>query len=142
MDPHDFNNHWGYPPPSEWYYPETPWSNQGGEDYGFRFRYQPPYYVEQSNPWAYQEQTHYQEEFLPQLEGPSELELPMAAFTGHYAERERVQKEVVEDDESEAEGVLDHFPGVIPHEEGREVEEAIGVKAEDEVEVEEACTGH
>ncbi|CAL1398398.1 unnamed protein product [Linum trigynum] len=56
-------------------------------------------------------------------------------------ERERVQKEVVEDDESEAEGVLDNFPGVIPHEEGRDVEEAIGVQAEDEVEVEEACTG-
>ncbi|CAL1383231.1 unnamed protein product [Linum trigynum] len=34
-------------------------------------------------------------------------------------EPERVQKEVVEDDESEAEEVLDHFPGVIPHEEGR-----------------------
>ncbi|CAL1410499.1 unnamed protein product [Linum trigynum] len=31
---------------------------------------------------------------------------------------------------------------VIPHEQGREVEEAIGVQAEDEVEVEEACTGH
>ncbi|CAL1361141.1 unnamed protein product [Linum trigynum] len=57
-------------------------------------------------------------------------------------EQERVQKEVVEDDESEAGGVLDHFPGVIPHEEGREVEEAIGVQDEDEVEVEEACTGH
>ncbi|CAL1395514.1 unnamed protein product [Linum trigynum] len=57
-------------------------------------------------------------------------------------ERERVQKEVVEDDESEAEGVLDHFPGVIAHEEGRDVEEAIGVQAEDEVEGEEACTGH
>ncbi|CAL1371226.1 unnamed protein product [Linum trigynum] len=57
-------------------------------------------------------------------------------------EQERVQKEVVEDDESEAGGVLDHFPGVIPHEQGREVDEAIGVQAEDEVEVEEACTGH
>ncbi|CAL1407823.1 unnamed protein product [Linum trigynum] len=57
-------------------------------------------------------------------------------------EQERVQKEVVEDDESEAGGVLDHFPGVIPHEQGREVEEAIGVQAEDEVKVEEACTGH
>ncbi|CAL1381116.1 unnamed protein product [Linum trigynum] len=57
-------------------------------------------------------------------------------------ERERVQKEVVEDDESEVEGVLDHLPGVIPHEEGREVAEAIGVQAGDEVEVEEACTGH
>ncbi|CAL1406515.1 unnamed protein product [Linum trigynum] len=57
-------------------------------------------------------------------------------------EKERVQKEVVEDAESEAEGVLDHFPGVVPHEEEREVEEGIGVQAEDEVEVEEACTGH
>ncbi|CAL1377511.1 unnamed protein product [Linum trigynum] len=290
MDPHGFSNHWGYPPPSEWYYPETPWSNQGGEDYGFEFHYQPPYYGKQSDPWACQEQPHYQEEFLPQPEGLSELELPMAAFTGHsvelcytpqpdpnyelrllmeqfardserscsrmdlctqayreteeilmikkslddleksYAqpdqdhpsttiqeeeeegegyedivehtevvtessrdnhdhecpviadhtflhptlsfeeagmseemqedlikeiawrlalqsvpeeeEQERVQKEVVEDDESEAEGVLDHFPGVIPHEEGREVEEAISVQAEDGVEVEEACTGH
>ncbi|CAL1388984.1 unnamed protein product [Linum trigynum] len=290
MDPHGFSNNWGYPPPPEWYYPETPWSNQGGEDYGFRFQYQPPYYGEQPDPWAYQEQPHYQEEFLPQPEGPSALELPMAAFTGHSAEpcytpqpdpnyelrllmeqfardsertcsrmdhcvqanreteeillslkksvddlerscaqpapdhpsatileeeeeeegykdivehtkvvtessrddhdqecsviadhtfphpklsfeeagmseemqedlmkeiawqlalqsvleeeeQERVQKEVVEDDESEAEGVLDHFPGVIPHEEEREIEEAIGVQAEDEVEVEEACTG-
>ncbi|CAL1371566.1 unnamed protein product [Linum trigynum] len=64
-------------------------------------------------------------------------------------EQEMVQKEVVEDDESEAGIVLDHFPGVIPHEEEREVEEeerevaeAIGVQAEDEVEVEEACTGY
>ncbi|CAL1412184.1 unnamed protein product [Linum trigynum] len=290
MDPHGFSNNWGYPPPPEWYYPETPWSNQGGEDYEFVFQYQPPYYGEQPDPWTYQEQPHYQEEFLPQPERPSALELPMAAFTGHSAEpcytpqpdpnyeltllmeqfardsertcsrmdhcvqayreteeillslkksvddlerscaqlapdhpsatiieeveeeegykdivehtkvvtessrddhdhefpviadhnfphpklsfeeagmseemqedlmkeiawqlalqsvleeeeQERVQKEVVEDDESEAEGVLDHFPGVIPHEEEREVEEAIGVQAEDEVEVEEACTG-
>ncbi|CAL1401401.1 unnamed protein product [Linum trigynum] len=296
MDPHGFSNHWGYPPPSEWYYPETPWSNQGGEDYGFGFQYQPPYYGEKSDPWAYQEQSPYQEEFLPQQEGPSDLELA-TAFTGHSAEpcytsledpnkqlrllmeqfardterscskmdlqikalapsdpsflhemevsiqrsakqtewveqvcshlaqdhisattleeveddkgyedveehtkvitenshdnhdqesplvadhtfpyfcsnmlgpseemqddlieeitwrlalqsvleeeeQERVQKEVVEDDESEAEGFLDHFPGVIPHEQGREVEEAIGVQAEDEVEVAEACTGH
>ncbi|CAL1354328.1 unnamed protein product [Linum trigynum] len=291
MDPHGFSNNWGYPPPPEWYYPETPWSNQGGEDYGFGFQYQPPYYGEQPDPWEYQEQPHYQEEFLPQPEGPSALELPMAAFTGHSAEpcytpqpdpnyelrllmeqfardcertcsrmdhcvqayretqeillslkksvddlerswaqpardhpsatileeeeeeegykdivehtkdvtessrddhdqecpviadhtfphpklsfeeagmseeiqedlmkeiawqlalqsvleeeeQERVQKEVVEDAESEAEGVLDHFPGVVPHEEEREVEEAIGVQAEDEVEVEEGCTGH
>ncbi|CAL1389699.1 unnamed protein product [Linum trigynum] len=296
MDPHGFSNQWGYPPPSEWYYPETPRSNQGGEDYGFGFQYQPPFYGEQPDPWAYQEQPHYQEDFLPQPEGPSELELSMAAFTGHSAEpcytsledsnkqlrllveqfsqdtetscskmdlqikalaasdpsflhdmeetvqrsakqtewveqvcshlaqdhlsattleeveddkgygdveehtevitenshdnhdqesplvadhtipyfcsnmlgpseemqddlieeitwrlalqfvleeeeQERVQKEVVEDDESEAGGVLDHFPGVIPHEEERGVEEAIGVQAEDEVEVEEACTG-
>ncbi|CAL1394467.1 unnamed protein product [Linum trigynum] len=57
-------------------------------------------------------------------------------------ERERVQKEVVEDDESEAEGVLDNSPGVILHEQRREDEEAIDIQAEDEVEVEEACTGH
>ncbi|CAL1361355.1 unnamed protein product [Linum trigynum] len=291
MDPHGFSNNWGYPPPPEWYYPETPWSNQGGEDYGFGFQYQPPYYGEQPDPWAYQEQPHYQEEFFPQPEGPLELELPMAAFTGHSAEpcytphpdphyelrlrmeqfardydrtcsrmdhcvqayheteeillslkksvddlerswaqpapdhpsatileeeeeeegykdivehtevvtessrdghdqecpvvadhtfphpklsfeeagmseemqedlmkeiawqlalqslleeeeQERVQKEVVEDDESEAGGVLDHFSGVIPHEEGREVEEEIGVQAEDGVKVEEACIGY
>ncbi|CAL1363720.1 unnamed protein product [Linum trigynum] len=273
MDPHGFSNHWGYPPPPEWYYPETPWSNQGGEDYGFGFQYQPPYYGEQPDPWAYQEQPHYQEEFLPQPEGPSELELLLEQFTRasericsrmdhqiqalpssdpsylrdmeeavqrsakqtewveqvcaqlaqdhpsatiqeeeeeeegytdirehtevvtessrddhdqecpvvadhpfphptlsfeevgmseemqedlmkeiawklalqsvlEEEEQERVQKEVVEDDESEAGGVLDHFPGVIPHEEGREVEGAIVVQAEDEVEVEEACTGH
>ncbi|CAL1387548.1 unnamed protein product [Linum trigynum] len=297
MDPHGFSNHWGYPPPSEWYYPETPWSNQRGEDFGFGFQYQPPYYGEQSDPWAYQEQSHYQEDFLPQPEGPSELELAMEAFTGHSAEpcytsledpnkqlrllveqfardtekscskmdiqikalatfdpsflhdmeetvqhsakqtewveqicshlaqdhlsattleeveddkgygdveehtevitenshdnhdqespmvadhtipyfcsnmlgpseemqddlieeitwrlalqsvleeeeQERVQKEVVEDDESEAGGVVDHFPGVITHEEERGVEEAIGVQAENGVKVEEACTGH
>ncbi|CAL1414715.1 unnamed protein product [Linum trigynum] len=298
MDPHGFSNHWGYPPPSGWYYPETPYSNQGGEDYGFGFQYQPPYYGEQPDPWTYQEQSPYQEEFLPQQEGPSDLELPMAAFTGHSAEpcytpqpdpnyelrllveqiarvpersfpemdphiqaiaqtdfsfpretedtirsikkhleviekacsqfsqdnlyaaiqveeeeekgnhedveehtevvtesshdnhdqvyplvvdhnfhhfhsdmlgsseemqadlienlawrlalqfvleeeeQERVQKEVVEDDKSEAEGVLDLFSGVIPHEEERGVEKAIGVQAEDGVEVEEACTGH
>ncbi|CAL1400471.1 unnamed protein product [Linum trigynum] len=57
-------------------------------------------------------------------------------------EQERVQKEVVEDDESEAGGVVDQFPGVIPHEEERGVEEAIGVQAENGVKVEEACTGH
>ncbi|CAL1403294.1 unnamed protein product [Linum trigynum] len=57
-------------------------------------------------------------------------------------EQERVQKEVVEDAESEAEGVLDHFLGVMPHEEEREVEEAIGIEAEDGVKVEEACIGH
>ncbi|CAL1383926.1 unnamed protein product [Linum trigynum] len=291
MDPHGFSNHWGYPPPSEWYYPETRWSNQGGEDYGSGFQYQPPFYGEQSDPWTYQEQPPYREEFLPQPEGPLELELPMAAFTGHSAEpcytpqpdpnyelrllmeqfardcerscsrmdhcvqayreteeillslkksvddlerscaqpapdhpyvtileeeeeeegykdivehtevvtersrddhdqecpiiadhtfphptpsfeeegmseemqedlmkeiawqlalqsvleeeeQERVQKEVVEDDESEAGGVLDHFPGVIPHVEEREVEEEIGIQAEDGVKVEEACTGH
>ncbi|CAL1413329.1 unnamed protein product [Linum trigynum] len=265
MDPNGFSNHWGYPPPSGWYYPETPWSNQGGEDYGFGFQYQPPYYGEQPDPWAYQEQPHYQEEFLPQPEGPSALELLMEQFArdcertcsrmdqcvqayretneillslkksvddlerswaqpapdhpsatiqeeeegeeGYKGivehtevvtessrddhdqechvvadhtfphpklsfeeagmseemqedlmkeiawqlalqsvleeeEQERVQKEVVEDGESEAGEVLDHFPGVIPHEEGREVKEAIGVQAEDEVEVEEACTGH
>ncbi|CAL1388818.1 unnamed protein product [Linum trigynum] len=298
MDPHGFSNQWGYPPPSGWYYPETPWSNQGGEDYGFGFQYQPPFYGEQPDPWAYQEQSPYQEEFLPQQEGPSDLELPMAAFTGHSAEpcytpqpdpnyelrllveqiarvpersfpemdphiqaiaqtdfsfpretedtirsikkhleviekacsqfsqdnlyaaiqveeeeekgnhedveehtevvtesshdnhdqvyplvvdhnfhhfrsdmlgsseemqaelienlawrlalqfvleeeeQERVQKEVVEDDKSEAEGVLDLFSEVIPHEEERGVEKAIDVQAEDEVEVEEACTGH
>ncbi|CAL1396363.1 unnamed protein product [Linum trigynum] len=57
--------------------------------------------------------------------------------------QERVQKEVVEDDESEAEGVLDLFPGVILHfEEGMRVGETIGVYAEDEVEVEESCSGH
>ncbi|CAL1355012.1 unnamed protein product [Linum trigynum] len=276
MDLHGFSNDWGYPPPSEWYYPETPWSNEGGEDYGFGFQYQPPYYGEQPDPWAYQEQPHYQEEFLPKPEGPSALELPMAAFTGHSAEPcytpqsdpnyelsllveqyarkmdllfssvaplnssslgeseetfshsskqpERVEQvcaqlaqdhpsatilveeeeeegyndiveqteiitesshedhdqecpvvadhpfphptpsfeeagmseEMQEDPmkeiawqlalqsvlESEVGGVLDHFPGVIPHEEEREVEEAIGVQAEDEVEVEEACTGY
>ncbi|CAL1371039.1 unnamed protein product [Linum trigynum] len=298
MDPHGFSNQWGYPPPSEWYYPATPYSNQGGEDYGFGFQYQPPFYGEQPDPWAYQEQSPYQEEFFPQPGGPSDLELPMAAFMGHSAEpcytpqpdpnyelrllveqiarvpersfpemdphiqaiaqtdfsyreteetllsikksledlekayaqpaqdhpsaiileeeeedegykdiveqtevftkssrddhdqefpavadhtfphpklsfeeagmseemqenlmkeiawqlalqsvleeeeRERVQKEVVEDEESEAGGVLDLFPGVIPHEEEREVEEAIGVQAEDGVKVEEACTGH
>ncbi|CAL1394273.1 unnamed protein product [Linum trigynum] len=58
-------------------------------------------------------------------------------------ERERVREEVVEDEEeSKEEEVLDHFPGVIPHEEGREFEEANGVQAEDGVEVEEACTSH
>ncbi|CAL1360325.1 unnamed protein product [Linum trigynum] len=290
MDPHGFSNHWGYPPPSEWYYPKTPWSNQGGEDYGFGFQHQPSYYGEQPDPWAYQEQPPYQEEFLPQPEGPSELELPMVAFTGHSVEpcytpqpdpnyelrllmeqfardserscsrmdlctqayreteeillrikkslddlkksyaqpdqdhplstileeeeeegyedivehtevvtersrddhdqecpvvvdhtfphptlsfeeagmsedmqedlikeiawrlalqfvleeevEERVQEEDVEDDESKADGFLDNFPGVIPHEERRGVEEAIGIQAEDEVEVEEACNGH
>ncbi|CAL1411066.1 unnamed protein product [Linum trigynum] len=42
--------------------------------------------VNNPTPWAYQEQPHYQEEFLPQPEGPSELELPMATFTGHSPE--------------------------------------------------------
>ncbi|CAL1410943.1 unnamed protein product [Linum trigynum] len=275
MDPHGFSNHWGYPPPPECYYPETPWSNQGGEDYGFGFQYQPPFYGEQPDPWAYQEQSPYQEEFLPQQEGPSDLELPMAAFTGHSAEpcytsledpnkqlrllveqfardtekscskmglqikalatsdpsflhdmeetvqrsakqtewvkqvcshlaqdhlsattleeveddkgygsdhtfphlcsnmlgpceemqddpieeiawrlalqsvleeeeRARMRKEVVDDEEERKEEVvLDLFPRERPHfEEGRGVEEAIGVQAEDEAEVEEACTGH
>ncbi|CAL1354025.1 unnamed protein product [Linum trigynum] len=58
-------------------------------------------------------------------------------------ERERVREEVVEDEEeSKEEEVLDLFQGERPHfEEGRGVEEAIGVQAEDEVEVEEVCTG-
>ncbi|CAL1356452.1 unnamed protein product [Linum trigynum] len=56
--------------------------------------------------------------------------------------RERVRKEVVEDDRNEAQGVLDLYQGERPHsEEGRGVEEASGVQAEDEGEVEEACTG-
>ncbi|CAL1359839.1 unnamed protein product [Linum trigynum] len=50
------------------------------------------------------------------------------------------KKEVVEDEEESV--VLDLFQGERPHfEEGRGVEEAIGVQAEDEVEVEEAYTG-
>ncbi|CAL1382079.1 unnamed protein product [Linum trigynum] len=58
-------------------------------------------------------------------------------------ERERMRKEVVEDDRSELEEVLDLFPREESnYEEGRRVEEAIGVQAKDEVEVEEACTGH
>ncbi|CAL1406917.1 unnamed protein product [Linum trigynum] len=59
-------------------------------------------------------------------------------------ERERVREEVVEDEEeSNEEEVLDLFQWEIPNfEEGREVEEEIGVQVEDEVEVEEACTGH
>ncbi|CAL1412098.1 unnamed protein product [Linum trigynum] len=85
MDPHGFSNHWGYPPPPEWYYPETSWSNQGGEDCGVRFQYQPSYYEEQSDPWVFQEQSHYQEAFLPQLEGPSDLDLA-TALMGHPAE--------------------------------------------------------
>ncbi|CAL1388854.1 unnamed protein product [Linum trigynum] len=85
MDPHGFSNHWGYPPPFEWYYPETPWSNQGGEDYGVGFQYQPPYYEEQSDPWVFQEQSPYQEEFLPQQEGPSDLGFA-TAFTDDPAE--------------------------------------------------------
>ncbi|CAL1393098.1 unnamed protein product [Linum trigynum] len=86
MDPHGFSNHWGYLPPFEWYYPETSLSNQDEEDYGFGFQYQPPYYEEQPDPWTFQEQYPYQEEFLPQPEGPSELELAMAAFTGQSVE--------------------------------------------------------
>ncbi|CAL1359675.1 unnamed protein product [Linum trigynum] len=85
MDPHGFYNRWGYPPPPEWYYPETSWRNQGGEVYGVWSQYQPPYYEEQSDPWVFQEQSHYQEEFLPQLEGPSDLDLA-TALTGHLAE--------------------------------------------------------
>ncbi|CAL1389609.1 unnamed protein product [Linum trigynum] len=59
-------------------------------------------------------------------------------------ERERVREEVVEDEEeSKEEEVLDLFQGERPHsDEGRWVKEASGVQAEDEVEVEEACTGH
>ncbi|CAL1381291.1 unnamed protein product [Linum trigynum] len=59
-------------------------------------------------------------------------------------ERERVRKEVVEDEEeSKEEVVLDLFQGERPHfEEGRGVEEASGAQVEDEVEVEEACTDH
>ncbi|CAL1412112.1 unnamed protein product [Linum trigynum] len=58
-------------------------------------------------------------------------------------ERERMRKEVVEDDGSKFEEVLDLFPGEESNsEEGRGVEEAIGVQAKDEVEVEEACIGH
>ncbi|CAL1401803.1 unnamed protein product [Linum trigynum] len=85
MDSQGFSNRWGYPPPPEWYYPETSWSNQGGKDYGVWCQYQPPYYEEQSKPWVFQEQSHYQEEFLPQLEGPSDLDLA-TALTGHPAE--------------------------------------------------------
>ncbi|CAL1405678.1 unnamed protein product [Linum trigynum] len=85
MDPNGFSNHWGYPPPSEWYYLETPWSNQGGEYYGVGFQYQPPYYEGQSDPWVFQEQSPYQEEFLLQQEGPSDLGFA-TAFTGDPAE--------------------------------------------------------
>ncbi|CAL1402636.1 unnamed protein product [Linum trigynum] len=54
-----------------------------------------------------------------------------------------MRKEVVDDEEERKEEVvLDLFPGERPHfEEERGVEGAIGVQAEDEVEVEEACTG-
>ncbi|CAL1400526.1 unnamed protein product [Linum trigynum] len=58
-------------------------------------------------------------------------------------ERERMRKEVVEDDGSEAEEVLDLSQGEkSSSEEGRRVEDASIVHAEDEVEVEEACTSH
>ncbi|CAL1412088.1 unnamed protein product [Linum trigynum] len=59
-------------------------------------------------------------------------------------ERERVREEVVEDEEeSKEEEVLDFFQGEKPHfDEGRGVKEESGVQVEDEVEVEEACTGH
>ncbi|CAL1400492.1 unnamed protein product [Linum trigynum] len=55
--------------------------------------------------------------------------------------RERVRKEVVEDEEERKEEVvLDLFQGERPHfKKGRVVEEASGVQAKDEVEVEEAC---
>ncbi|CAL1381217.1 unnamed protein product [Linum trigynum] len=57
-------------------------------------------------------------------------------------ERERMRKEVGEDDGSELEEVLDLFRmEELNYEEGRGVEEAIGVQDGDEVEVEEACTG-
>ncbi|CAL1412654.1 unnamed protein product [Linum trigynum] len=85
MDSQGFSNHWEYPPQPEWYYLETSWSTQGGGDYGVGFQYQPPYYDEQSDPWVFQEQSHYQEEFLPQLEGPADLDL-VTAFPGHPAE--------------------------------------------------------
>ncbi|CAL1356527.1 unnamed protein product [Linum trigynum] len=45
-----------------------------------------PYYGEQPNPWEPQEQYHFEEEFLPQPEGPSELEFAMEDITGHSAE--------------------------------------------------------
>ncbi|CAL1355040.1 unnamed protein product [Linum trigynum] len=59
-------------------------------------------------------------------------------------ERERVREEVVEDEEeSKEEEFLDLFQGEKPHsDEGRGVKEASCVQAKDEVEVEEACTGH
>ncbi|CAL1405955.1 unnamed protein product [Linum trigynum] len=59
-------------------------------------------------------------------------------------ERARMRKEVVEDEEeSKEEVVLDLVQGERPHfEEGRGVKEASGVQDEDQVEVEEACTGH
>ncbi|CAL1399401.1 unnamed protein product [Linum trigynum] len=59
-------------------------------------------------------------------------------------ERERVREEVVEDEEeSQDEEILDLFQGHESNsEEGRRVEDAIGVQDEDDVELEEACTGH
>ncbi|CAL1369423.1 unnamed protein product [Linum trigynum] len=56
-------------------------------------------------------------------------------------EREMMRKEVVEDDGSELEEVLDLFRREeLISKEGMGVEEAIGDQARDEVEVEEACT--
>ncbi|CAL1389189.1 unnamed protein product [Linum trigynum] len=57
-----------------------------------------------------------------------------------YGRRRRRERK--DEEESKEEVVLDLFRGERPNfEEGRRVEEASGVQAEDEVEVEEACTG-
>ncbi|CAL1381448.1 unnamed protein product [Linum trigynum] len=64
-------------------------------------------------------------------------------FVLEEEERERMRKEVVEDDGSELEEILYLFLGEESNsKEGRGVEEAIGAQAEDEVVVEEACTGY
>ncbi|CAL1405954.1 unnamed protein product [Linum trigynum] len=83
MDSQGFSNHWG----STTTRVVLP---QGFLEHPKRRRlwnrvYQPPYYEEQSDPWIFQEHSHYQEEFLPQLEGPSDLDLA-TAFTGHSEE--------------------------------------------------------
>ncbi|CAL1368417.1 unnamed protein product [Linum trigynum] len=72
MDPYDFTQLWGYPPPTESSYRGTLWDEENGGSKGSGFYYQP----------TFQEEKPYQEGFPPQLKVKSMLELAMEAFMG------------------------------------------------------------
>ncbi|CAL1388924.1 unnamed protein product [Linum trigynum] len=74
---------WGYPQPPECGYSGASWSSQEGGSQGTGFYDQPPFQEEQPYHWGYEEASPYQEDFLPQPEEKSKLELAMGAFMRH-----------------------------------------------------------
>ncbi|CAL1370378.1 unnamed protein product [Linum trigynum] len=85
MDPNCFYNMWGYPQPPKCGYPGASWSNQEGGSQGTGLYDQPPFQEEQAYHCGFQEAPPYEENFPPQVEEKSKLDLAMEAFMGRYS---------------------------------------------------------